>query len=174
MRVFEAKANRRFSSWLLVVLLCAYGAAGYPEYRRFVVTGDGVIGVGGTNREAWRIATVRRISKTVDSISDPTTGFIFASWPGYCVETKLRILPGIESQFGPQWARNGNLSKDEQNRRKVLSWERALKRVRKGNARVAVIFLGRGRTNSLEQTLRELGARREVLSAGIAIYRKVA
>ena len=171
-KILEKRVNRTLATSMVALVLVAYGAAGLPDYRRFVLTGDGVIGVGNTNREAWRMNTVSRVSRAVDSISDTSTGFIFASWPGYCVETKLRVLPGIESQFGPQWARNGNLSKDEQNRRKVLSWDRALKRVRKGTARVAVIFLGRGRTNNLEQGLRELGARREGLIAGIAIYRK--
>lgn len=156
-----------------ILFVVFYSILGLSDLQKYLFTGDEVIGVGRINREAWRISTIKAISARIDQNASKDD-YILASWPGYCVETKAQIIPGLESNFGPQWARNAMFSKEEQTRRRILSWERAIKRFAKDKVKLAVLFLGIGRTNNLEVELIRVGGIKISSLKGIGMYRKSA
>jgi hypothetical protein len=175
-RSWEFPPFQRFISKVSLAIVTAlfltmYSLLGVPDIQKYLYTGDDVIGVGRLNREAWRLHTVKEISNRIDQYAGKND-YVLTSWPGYCVETKAHIVPGIESNFGPQWARNAMFSKDEQSRRKILSWERAVKRFTKDRAKLAVLFLGIGRTNNLEREVIKAGGVKVSSLSGIGMYRK--
>ncbi|MFI5095211.1 MAG: ArnT family glycosyltransferase [Candidatus Acidiferrales bacterium] len=90
---------------LVAVAACAslfglYLAASVNDFRRYLVTGDGVPGVElSLNNSDWSLQRVREVSQAIDQIAGP--GETVASfWPGYIFQTKAAPFPGFEADYG--------------------------------------------------------------------------
>ena len=78
------------------------------EWVRLTAWGHKVPGVRGhADAINWRIGTILRVSTELDDLLEPDS-LVFASWPGYLVETRLQPLPGTENHF----ARSGAIAID--------------------------------------------------------------
>ena len=81
------------------VVACAavfvvYLAASVPDFRRYLVTGDEVAGVGlFVDKNEWRLQQILQVSQAIDGIVVP--GEPVAGWPGYIFQTKAIPFPGI-------------------------------------------------------------------------------
>lgn len=154
------------------VLLLGFAAAALPDIERFTITGDRVIGVGRQDRTAWRISTVRQISRLVNQATQPGDQ-LFVSWAGYAVETRSPIMRGMENHFGRLWVQLSAMSAEEQERKRVLSWARAIRRFRAGKAPIAVLYLGARWREPIKQQIVEAGGKMVAALNGVAIYRHI-
>lgn len=133
-------------------VLVLYLGAGVPDFYRFLVSGDRVIGVGDRNRKAWTISAMSEVAKRIDKLN--TSGSpVFSSWPGYLLESKSEALEGTENHFGVAWASSKQMSRERAAGLRVLSRQHIPEAFDEGRFDAAVLFVGRDRTSPLGQEL---------------------
>lgn len=163
----------RFQGVLIVVLIITsvalYSLEGQKDFTRFLITGDDVIGVGTHNSRAWRLGFVSKVSKLIDE-NNSSGKPVFASWPGYLLETDSDALSGTENQFGHTWASYQSMSDEEQEQRHIMSRKRVLASYVSGSFDVYALFIGKGRTTPLERAVRKQGAKRLRIIEGFSLY----
>ncbi len=77
-----------------VVLLPPY------DFHRYTVSGQQVPGVFVTaDAVNWRLSTIRAVGRAIDRELRQDRPFVISFWPGYLVETRAAILPGMENHF---------------------------------------------------------------------------
>ena len=83
-----------------VALIGIYVAASANDFRRYLVTGDGVAGLRhAIDKSDWRLQRVLEVSHAIDQIATP--GETVASfWPGYIFQTQATPFPGFEADYG--------------------------------------------------------------------------
>ncbi len=87
-------------------------------YNRFTVTGRGVKGISKRNRDQATLDATSQISKKIDQFAGKDD-YVLSLWPGYLLESKAQIVPGIENQF---WLRvSHKITKDERRKYHLLS-----------------------------------------------------
>jgi hypothetical protein len=96
----ESRRGRRLAAAACVALLALYVGASAHDFRRYLITGDGVPGVQpAQDRSDWRLQRVIEVSQAIDQIAAP--GETVASfWAGDIFQTKATPLPGLENDFG--------------------------------------------------------------------------
>jgi hypothetical protein len=78
--------------------LVCYGALGYHDARRYLVTGAGVPGLWAPDRIArWSIPHVRAVGIAIDEQNRPLGG---SWWPGYFVGTRTPLALDLANDFG--------------------------------------------------------------------------
>jgi hypothetical protein len=78
-------------------LLC-YGALGYQDARRYLVTGAGVPGLWSHDRLArWSIPHIRAVGRAIDEQHRPLGA---SWWPGYFVGSRTPIAVDLANDFG--------------------------------------------------------------------------
>jgi hypothetical protein len=93
------QARKMVTSFLLACL-GIFISLSVGDVRRYLVTGDGVIGLlGAQDAINWRISTVSAISRAIDEITSPGES-VMSFWPGYVFESKASPLSGLENNFG--------------------------------------------------------------------------
>src|ERR1019366_6978606 len=83
-----------------VFVLGIYLAASANDFRKYLITGEGVPGLRLVHHKSdWRLQRVIEVSQAIDQIASP--GEMVASfWPGDIFQTKADPLPGLENDFG--------------------------------------------------------------------------
>ena len=77
-----------------VVLLPPY------DFHRYTVSGQQVPGVfAAADAVNWRLSTIRAVGRAIDRELRQDRPFAISFWPGYLVETRALILPGMENHF---------------------------------------------------------------------------
>ena len=96
---------KRTASFASVVLLAIFVASSVPSFRRYLFTGDRVIGILG-NKDAhnWTVDEVSAVSAAIDQMVEPNEK-IASFWPGYIFASKADPYPGFENNFGRTVAR---------------------------------------------------------------------
>jgi dolichyl-phosphate-mannose-protein mannosyltransferase len=80
-----------------IALLAAFVASSPPSFRRYLVTGRFVIGVGGPHdAQNWTLDRVSAVSKAIDQLAAPDEK-IASFWPGYIFASKAEPYPGFEN-----------------------------------------------------------------------------
>lgn len=102
--VFLGKLAREGSAprgrHLLASLLALYVLAAPFDVHRYTLGGDDVPGVGRhANAPSWKLSTIREVGRAIDRELKPGRPAAISFWPGYFVETKATILPGLENHF---------------------------------------------------------------------------
>jgi 4-amino-4-deoxy-L-arabinose transferase-like glycosyltransferase len=93
-------ARPRWIAVLASVALLAFVASSGPSFRRYLVTGDSVIGIADTYDAAnWTLDKVSAVSKAIDELAAPNEE-IASFWPGYIFASKADPYPGFENDFG--------------------------------------------------------------------------
>ena len=139
--------------------LAAFGYLGAGDARRFLVTGDNVIGVGKYSRDSWRIEKMSEVSRAIDA-ANPEEKPVVSGWAGYLVESKSRALRGTENHFAFSWAQVRRFSPQEQEKRHILSQAGAVEAFLKGDASLAVAYAGPRRSRPLLDAVKAAGAKR--------------
>jgi 4-amino-4-deoxy-L-arabinose transferase-like glycosyltransferase len=83
------------------IAVLGFVASSGPSLRRYLVTGDGVIGIGGIyDAPNWTLDKVSAVSKAIDKLAAPNEEVV-SLWPGYMLASKADPYPGFENNFGP-------------------------------------------------------------------------
>jgi hypothetical protein len=98
--LLESRRERLVAAAACVALLGIHLGASANDFRKYLVTGDGIPGVRwARNKGDWRLQRVVEVSQAIDQVASP--GEMVASfWPGYVFQTKATPFPGFESDFG--------------------------------------------------------------------------
>ena len=128
--------------------LIAFGAMAYGDLRRFLVTGDGVEGVGKYSGHSWRLAMMPKVSAEIDRLNINSKPVV-SSWPGYLVEARSHALSGTENHFGYSWVGLNLFNPDEQDLRHVMSHDRAVTAFVRGDVDLVVVYNGPKRSKAL-------------------------
>ena len=98
--LLESRRERLVAVAACVALLGIHLGASANDFRKYLVTGDGIPGVRwARNKGDWRLQRVVEVSQAIDQVASP--GEMVASfWPGYVFQTKATPFPGFESDFG--------------------------------------------------------------------------
>lgn len=81
-------------------LLAAFVVSSVPSFRRYLITGDQVDGLAGTeDAHNWTLDEVSAVSKAIDEVSAPNEK-IASIWPGYIFASQTDPCPGFENAFG--------------------------------------------------------------------------
>lgn len=83
-----------------VALLAVFVVSSPPTFRRYLVTGDHVIGLSGIqDAHNWTLEEVSAVSEAIDQVASPNEQ-IAGIWPGYIFASKTDPYPGFENEFG--------------------------------------------------------------------------
>src|SRR5271157_13267 len=94
-----SKRERLATIYAAAALLAAYLGASVPDFRKYLITGQGIASVGRVRDKGdWRIERIVEVSQAIDEVASP--GEVVASfWPGYIFQTKAVPLSGLENDF---------------------------------------------------------------------------
>jgi hypothetical protein len=96
---------KRIAVLAAVALLAAFAASSVPSFRRYLFTGDHVIGLrGAADAHNWTLDDVSAVSAAIDQLAEPNEK-IASFWPGYILVSKADPYPGFENNFGRTIAR---------------------------------------------------------------------
>jgi hypothetical protein len=95
----ESRRGRLLAAAACVCVLGIYVAASANDFRKYLITGDGIPGVRwARDKGGWKQQPVLEVSQAIDQIANP--GEMVASfWPGYVFQTKAAPFPGFENDF---------------------------------------------------------------------------
>jgi hypothetical protein len=118
------------------VALAAYVVVAPLEFYRYTVTAEVIEGYDSTTD--WKVSTVRAVGRSIDRHvrADHPVGVSF--WPGYFVETRAAILPGLENHFSLHFA--AGVTREEVAQFRLISASQLLSRLRA--RQVDVVALG--------------------------------
>lgn len=112
-------ADRRRMLVLCTAALLIFVMAAAPDYSRFLMTGNHVIGVWGQERARnWRISDITAVSEAIDKKIHPAEA-VLSLWPGYIFQSKAQPYAGLENNSATHFA--DQLSPAELNRYHILS-----------------------------------------------------
>jgi 4-amino-4-deoxy-L-arabinose transferase-like glycosyltransferase len=104
-------ARSRGIAVLASAAVLAFAASSIPSFRRYLVTGAGVIGVADTHDAPnWTLEKVSAVSHVIDQLAAPNEK-IASFWPGYIFVSKAYPYPGFENDFG--WVVADKLTVDQ-------------------------------------------------------------
>ncbi|MFI5118386.1 MAG: ArnT family glycosyltransferase [Terriglobales bacterium] len=104
---------------LASVAVLAFVASSVPSFRRYLVTGNGVIGVKGTyDAPNWTLDKVSAVSKAIDQLAAPSEE-IASFWPGYIFASKADPYPGFENDFA--WMITDKLTVDRRAKYHIIA-----------------------------------------------------
>jgi hypothetical protein len=121
---------------VVAVMLVAYVTVAPLEFYRYTVTAEVIEGYDSTTD--WKISTVRAVGRSIDRHVSGERPVAISFWPGYFVETRAVILPGLENHFSLHFA--DGIARDEVARFRLITGSQLLSRLR-GRA-VDVVALG--------------------------------
>jgi 4-amino-4-deoxy-L-arabinose transferase-like glycosyltransferase len=95
----ESRRQRLFAAAACVVLLGIYLGASVEDFRKYLITGEGIPGVRwARDKGDWKLQRILAVSQAIDQIAAP--GEMVASfWPGDIFQTKAAPFPGFENPF---------------------------------------------------------------------------
>ncbi len=96
---FDGRRDRLLAGIACVCVLAVYVGSAVGDFRRYLVTGEGVPGVQpALDRGDWRLERVVEVSRAVGDLAQP--GETVASfWPGDIFQTTAAPLSGLENPF---------------------------------------------------------------------------
>ena len=138
--VFVARVVRESATphvrHLAAVMLAAYVVVAPLEFYRYTITAEVIEGYDSTTD--WKISTVRAVGRSIDRHARAERPVAISFWPGYFVETRAVILPGLENHFSLHFA--GGVARDEVARFRLISGGQLLSQLR--GRHVDVVALG--------------------------------
>jgi len=129
--------QRDICRWGFVILLFAYVAAWPIKVYDFTVSGYCVPGIK-NEKDAynWKLDTVHLVAHQINKLALPKEQ-VLTWWPGYLVESKATVTPGLENHFGREAA--NLVSKVEAARYHVLSDSQIESLIDRANPRIVVL-----------------------------------
>ncbi len=116
-----SKGERRLAVAGFVLLVCIYLAASINDFRKYLITGNGIPTVKWAHDvDDWKLSQIVKVSKAIDEITEP--GEVVASfWQGYMFQTHAVPFPGLETDCGIPIA--DKLTPEQRAKYHILSWE---------------------------------------------------
>jgi len=138
--------------WGLVILLFAYFAAWPIKVYDFTVSGYCVPGIK-HEKDAydWKIDTIDLVAQQIDRLALPHEQ-VLTWWPGYLVDSKATVVPGLENHFGREAA--NLVSQAEAARYHMLPDSQADELI--DQAKVRIIVLGNWAPNNKDELRKRL------------------
>jgi 4-amino-4-deoxy-L-arabinose transferase-like glycosyltransferase len=103
--------QRRWIAVLAGVAVLAFAASSGPSFRRYLITGNSVIGIEDTqDAPNWTLDKVSAVSNAIDQLA-ASKEEIASFWPGYIFSSKAVPYPGFENDFG--WTITDKLTVDQ-------------------------------------------------------------
>jgi hypothetical protein len=94
------ESGRRAMGWVLALVCAFHVSAGSVDLLRYAAGHPVVPSIYRYPSPVdWRIATIREIGRVIDAHARPGADAVVTWWPGYLIETRASILPGMENQF---------------------------------------------------------------------------
>jgi len=91
---------------LFAVLAVAYVVISPLDFYRYTIGGDSVPGImDKADVINWKLPTIRAVGRAIDREVHVDRPLAISLWPGYFVETKAAILPGMENHFALMFSR---------------------------------------------------------------------
>jgi hypothetical protein len=146
---------------IAVVALAAYVVVVPLEFYRYTVTAEVIEGYDSTTD--WKVSTVRAVGRSIDRHVRGDHPVAVSFWPGYFVETRAAILPGLENHFSLHFA--DGITRDEVAQFRLISAGQLLAQLR--GRRVDVVALG-------IRTPNRGALRNELLNSGFVVKETVA
>lgn len=89
--------KRRILAATFAVLLLIFTVSGLPAARRFLSTGEDVIGITSPQHAVnWRLSTIAAVSRAIDQQIVPGER-VLSLWPGYVFQSSAQPYPGLEN-----------------------------------------------------------------------------
>ena len=82
-----------------IALIACYVAVAARDFRRFLITGENVLGLEPGRENAFRLREVVAVSQAVDQVTSPGDA-VASFWPGYLFQSHAKPFPGFENDFG--------------------------------------------------------------------------
>jgi 4-amino-4-deoxy-L-arabinose transferase-like glycosyltransferase len=102
-----------------VAVMVSFVASSVPSFRRYLVTGDRVMGIKDTyDAPNWTLYKVSAVSKAVDQLAAPNEE-VASFWPGYIFASKADPYPGFENDFG--WVITNKLTVDQRAKYHIIA-----------------------------------------------------
>ena len=120
---------------LVAVALVAYVLLAPADVYRYTVTAEHIEGY--SNPADWRIPTIRAVGESVDRHLRPGRPFAITFWPGYLVETRAAMLPGMENHLALYFA--NHLSPQEIAQFRLMSSSELVSHMRNGDVDVVAV-----------------------------------
>jgi 4-amino-4-deoxy-L-arabinose transferase-like glycosyltransferase len=131
-------ALRRRLACLGAMALTAYVVVAPADIVRYTVDGTNVAGVYvPSNASNWTIPMIREVGRAVDELMPPGQAVALSFWPGYFVETRARIIPGLENHFAPMIARD--MTVDAARQHQLMSYGELMWHLERHTAPVVVL-----------------------------------
>jgi hypothetical protein len=168
--VFVARLVRESASphvrHVVAVGAVAYCLVAPLDVYRYTVTAELIEGY--DSRADWKISTVRAVGQSIDRHVRPDRPVALSFWPGYFVETRATILPGMENHFSLHFA-NG-VTPAELAQFRLISAGQLLAHVRGGSVDVVALGIRTPNRAVLREELRRSGFVVKETIAGAEIY----
>jgi hypothetical protein len=137
------------------------------DLYRYTIGGTRVPGI---NSEAdivnWKLPTIKAVARAIDRDLRPDRPLAISLWPGYFVETKASILPGMENHFALMFS--GQVAPHEIIRFKLMSYPELAWHIKQHT--VDVIVLG----NWTSWTANSQWIRSQIVQNGYVIKEHIA
>ena len=92
--------TRHIAQFAALGILLIFAASGLPSFRRYLFTGQSVIGIESeADARNWTLANASGVSEAIDRLVAPNET-IASFWPGYTFASRAKPLPGLENDFG--------------------------------------------------------------------------
>ncbi|MGA3055471.1 MAG: glycosyltransferase family 39 protein [Candidatus Korobacteraceae bacterium] len=156
-----------------VSLLGIYLAASVRDFRRYLITGDGVPGVKAGDPDDWKLQRVIEVSRAIDQIARPGEE-VASFWPGDIFQTNAVPLPGFENDFATPVA--DKLSSQQRTRYHIISPTEIESNFAAHRPRVAMLrnhILAAATKGDLNGLRMAEGFRRSLLADGYTVVRAV-
>jgi hypothetical protein len=119
-RGLESSHQRSLAIGGCVFLLAVYAVMMPSDFRKYLITGDGVPAVRGAyDRDDWRLSKILEVSSAIDQFAVPNE-VVASFWPGYIFQTHALPFPGLETDCGLAIA--GKLTPEEMAQYHIVSW----------------------------------------------------
>lgn len=146
-----------------VVLLPPY------DFHRYTVSGQQVSDIFATEDAFnWRLSAIRAVGQSIDREFRQGRPFVISFWPGYLVETRAAILPGMENHFALMFA--NRISPTEIARFKLMSYPELGWHLQRHTVDVVVLGHWTDRRELVRESVVQSGYTLKERIAGAEIY----
>ena len=114
----------------------------------------------------WRLTTIRAVGRAIDREVRPERPSVISFWPGYFVETRATILPGMENHFALMFSER--VTPREAIQFKLMSYPMLIWHIERHT--VDVVVLG----NWIDWTAHIGEIRNQILKSGYVLKERIA
>lgn len=133
----DGDAMRRRLARALGTAVALYVVVAPVDMATSVIGEDVADASGASAAGQWQIAAINRVGRAVDQEMPPVATSAISAWPGYLVESRTRIFPGLENPLALSYAER--LTPEQASRYHLLSHTELVAHIRAHTAPVVVL-----------------------------------